>query len=199
MNSCRQINGFALKLSPISTSVISIRTLSVVCLRGDGRFSRRCCVFPDDTSFSHFIFMFSYLCYFLSPSSGEVYPPFFVVHVASCLPLYVTICLSADVFVPSWLSSSSLTPPFVTVTLRIYIIRPWKICVCDGVSILRRLPVATWDTPISRWASCPDGSLPLSLCLFQPFHLTSTPHPTHSDEYTCLVVPISRKPSGAVD
>lgn len=106
---------------------------------------------------------------------------FFVVHVASCLPLYVTICLSADVSVSSWLSSSSLTPPFMMVSLHIYIIMPWKICVCDNISILWRLPVDTWDTLISWRASCPGSSLLLSLCLFKPFHLTSTLHLTHSD------------------
>lgn len=117
-----------------------------------------------------------------SPSS---HPPsdvrFFVVHVASCLPVSVTICLSDDVSVSSWLPSSSFTPPFMMVSLHIYIIMPWKICVCDNISILWRLPVGTWDTLISWWASCPGSSLLLSLCLFKPFRLTSTLHLTHSD------------------
>lgn len=133
------------------------------------------------------------LVLFLSPSSRGVHPPilppsrppsdvwFFVVHVASCLPVSVTICLSADVSVSSWLPSSSFNPPFMRVSLHIYIIMLWKICVCDNISILWRLPVGTWDTLISWWASCPGSSLLLSLCLFKPFRLTSTLHLTHSD------------------
>lgn len=113
----------------------------------------------------------------LPPSNVQ----FFVVHVASCLPVSVTICLSADVSVSSWLPSSSFTPPFMMVSLHIYIIMPWKICDCDNISILWRLPVGTWDTLISWWASCPGSFLLLSLYLFEPFHLTSTLHLTHSD------------------
>lgn len=117
----------------------------------------------------------------LPPSLPPSDVRFFVVHVASCLPVSVTICLSADVSVSSWLPSSSFTPPFMMVSLHIYIIMPWKICVCDNISILWRLPVGTLDTLISWWASCPGSSLLLSLYLFKPFRLTSTPHLTHSD------------------
>lgn len=117
----------------------------------------------------------------LPPSLPPSNVQFFVVHVASCLPVSVTICLSADVSVSSWLPSSSFTPPFMMVSLHIYIIMPWKICDCDNISILWRLPVGTWDTLISWWASCPGSFLLLSLYLFEPFHLTSTLHLTHSD------------------
>lgn len=182
MNYCRYINHFALKLSPVYKKVVLIH----------------CCAFPSDVSFTHCQYVLPLHLYvpilalfyfpvnrwspfFLCPSIPPSLPCSVLCStcsfLSSCLCHHLFICWCLCLFLHP---SSSFTPSFMMVSLHIYIIMPWKICVSSPISILWRLPDGTWDT-ISWRASCPGSSLLLSLYLFKPFRLTSTLHLTHLD------------------
>lgn len=78
--------------------------------------------------------MFSHLHYFLFLSCEGVHSPSLRCSVlcstGSLLPPHLChhLCLLPSVSCSSWLPSSSFSPPFRRVSLHIYIIMPWKIC-----------------------------------------------------------------------